>query len=74
MQGIASSLVATVVNYYVSLGLGFAAAVEVYTNSGGTTPDNIVKSFRGAWCLGVDSAGLSSSLLWHTSSRNLCKL
>ena len=71
MQGIASSIVTTVVNYNVSLGL---ATVEVYTNNGGTTPDDILKGFKGAWCPGVDSTGLGSSLPWHTSSRNFCKL
>ena len=61
MQGIASSLVTTVVNYNVSLGLDFAATVEIYTNNGGTTPDDTLKGFKGAWYLGVDSAGLGSS-------------
>ena len=61
MQGIASSLVATVVNYNVSLGLGFAATIEVYTNNGGTTPDGILKGFKGAWYRGGDLAGLGSS-------------
>jgi hypothetical protein len=74
MQGIVGSLVATVVNYNVNLGLGFAATVEVYTNNSGTTPDDILKGFKGAWCLGMDSAGLGSSSPWHTSSRNFCKL
>lgn len=61
MQGIASSLVTTVVNYNVSLGLGFAATVEVYTNNGGTTPDSILNGFKGVWYLGGDLAGLGSS-------------
>jgi hypothetical protein len=74
MQSIAGSLVATVVNYNVSLGLYLAATVEVYTNNGGTTPDGILKGLRGAWYLGVDSAGLGSSSPWHSSSRNSCKL
>jgi hypothetical protein len=74
MQGIAGSLVTTVVNYNVSLGLGFTATVEVYTNNGGTTPDGILKSFKGVWCRGGDSADLGSSSPWHTSSRNFCKL
>ena len=74
MQGIVDSLVTTVVNYNVSLGLGFIATVEVYTNNGGTIPDGILKSFKGVWCQGGDSADLGSSSPWHTSSRNFCKL
>jgi len=60
-QSIASSLVTTVVNYNVSLGLGFAVTVEVYTSNGGTTPDGILKGFKGVWYRGGDSAGLDSS-------------
>lgn len=63
MQGIASSLVTTVVDYNISLELGFAATVEVYTNNGGTTPNGILKGFKGAWHLAGDSAGLGSSSL-----------
>jgi hypothetical protein len=50
-----------VVSYNASLGLGFAATVEVYTNNGGTTPDGILNDFKGVWCLGGDLAGLGSS-------------
>jgi hypothetical protein len=46
MQGIASSLVTTVVNYNVSLGLGFVATLEVYTDSAGTTPDGTLNGFK----------------------------
>jgi hypothetical protein len=63
-----------VVNYNFSLGPGFATTVEVHANDGGTTPDDIPKGFEGEWCLGVDLAGLGSSLPWHTSSRNFYKL
>ena len=48
-QGIAGSLVATVVNYSVSLGLGFAATVEVQINNDGRTPNDVLIGFRGAW-------------------------
>ncbi|KAJ5754928.1 Drug resistance protein [Penicillium manginii] len=37
-QGIAASLVTTVVNYSISLSLGFAGTVETHVNNGGTTP------------------------------------
>ncbi|GLI80448.1 low affinity NH4+ transporter [Penicillium ochrochloron] len=34
-QGLAASLVATTVNYSISLGLGFAGTVESHVNDGG---------------------------------------
>jgi len=61
MQGIASSLVTTMVNYNVSLALGFAATVEVYTNHGGMASDGILEGFKGVWYRGGDLAGLGSS-------------
>ena len=61
MQGIASSPVTAVVNYNVSLGLGFATTVEVHTNNGGATPNGILKGFKGVWYRGGDSASLGSS-------------
>jgi hypothetical protein len=57
-QGIAGSQVATVVNYSVSLGLGFAATVEVYMNNGATRPDDILKGFKDVWRLGIRLGGL----------------
>ncbi|OIW33099.1 major facilitator superfamily transporter [Coniochaeta ligniaria NRRL 30616] len=52
-QGIAASLVNTVVNYSISLGLGFAGTVEVHVNNGGKTPEDVMKGFRGALYMGV---------------------
>ena len=46
------------VNYSVGLRLGFVTTVEVYTNNDDTTPDDTLKSFKGAWCLGVGLGGL----------------
>ncbi|KAJ9165496.1 Major facilitator superfamily transporter [Coniochaeta hoffmannii] len=57
-QGIAASLVNTVVNYSISLGLGFAGTVEVHVNNGGKTPEDVLKGFRGALYLGVGLSGL----------------
>lgn len=57
-QGIAASLVATVVNYSIALGLGFAGTVEYRVNNGGATPADMLKGFRGALYLGVGLAGL----------------
>ncbi|EXJ85431.1 hypothetical protein A1O1_05795 [Capronia coronata CBS 617.96] len=57
-QGIAASLVNTIVNYSISLGLGFAGTVEVHVNNGGRTPQDILHGYRGAWYLGTGLAGL----------------
>ncbi|KIX06524.1 uncharacterized protein Z518_04500 [Rhinocladiella mackenziei CBS 650.93] len=57
-QGIAASLVNTVVNYSISLGLGFAGTVEVHVNNGGHNPRDILLGYRGAWYLGIGLAGL----------------
>lgn len=52
-QGIAASLVNTVVNYSISIGLGFAGTVEVNVNNGGKTVEDVMKGFRGALYMGV---------------------
>ncbi|KIW35455.1 uncharacterized protein PV07_02151 [Cladophialophora immunda] len=57
-QGIAASLVTTIVNYSISLGLGFAGTVEVHVNRGGRTPHDTLLGYRGAWYLGIGFAGL----------------
>ena len=57
-QGIAASLVTTVVNYSISIGLGFAGTVEVHVNNGGKTFDDMLKGYRGAMYLGIGIAGL----------------
>ncbi|EXJ92546.1 hypothetical protein A1O3_01098 [Capronia epimyces CBS 606.96] len=56
-QGLAASLVNTVVNYSISIGLGMAGTVEVQVNSGGADQ---LHGFRGAWYLGIglDSLGV----------------
>lgn len=57
-QGIAASLVTTVVNYSISLGLGFAGTVEVHVNNGGLTFEDTLKGYRGALYMGIGTAGL----------------
>ncbi|KAI1426965.1 major facilitator superfamily transporter [Xylaria sp. FL1777] len=52
-QGIAASLVTTVVNYSGALALGVAGGVELHVNGGGWSPENILKGYRGAWYLGT---------------------
>lgn len=56
-QGIAASLVATVINYSISLSLGFAGTIESHVDHGGLTPSDMLLGFRGAWYMGI---GLSS--------------
>ncbi|KAL5370880.1 hypothetical protein PMIN06_012823 [Paraphaeosphaeria minitans] len=57
-QGIAASLVNTVVNYSISLGLGFAGTVEVYVVNGGTTLEDTLKGYRAAMYMAVGLSGL----------------
>ncbi|KAH7049287.1 hypothetical protein B0J12DRAFT_574349 [Macrophomina phaseolina] len=66
-QGIAASLVTTVVNYSISWGLGIAGTVEVHVNEGGA---NELAGYRGAWYSGIGLSGLGIiiSLLFVLSS------
>ncbi|KAK4621816.1 hypothetical protein CLAFUW4_06740 [Fulvia fulva] len=57
-QGVAASLVNTVVNYSISLGLGFAGSVEVYVNNGGLTYEDTLHGYRCALYMGIGLAGL----------------
>jgi MFS family permease len=49
-QGLAASLINTVINYSISIGLGMAGTVEVHVNSNGA---NLLDGYRGAWYLGI---------------------
>ncbi|CAJ2510089.1 Uu.00g059890.m01.CDS01 [Anthostomella pinea] len=72
-QGIAASLVTTVVNYSGALALGIAGTVEFHVNNGGTTPGDILRGYRGAWYVGIGLGivGLVVSLIfaWKFSRR-----
>lgn len=65
-QGIAASLVTTVVNYSISLSLGFAGTVEVHVNNGGNTPTDVLKGYRGAlyFSTGLGGLGVLLSVLF----------
>lgn len=52
-QGIAGSLVGTVVGYGMSIGLGIAATVETQVNKSGADE---LRGFRGAFYLGIGLA------------------
>lgn len=66
-QGIAASLVTTVVNYSISWGLGIAGTVEVHVNNGGLDE---LTGYRGAWYAGICLSGLGIliSMLFVVSS------
>ncbi|KLP05695.1 hypothetical protein CEK26_003057 [Fusarium fujikuroi] len=57
-QGIAASLVSTIVNYSISLGLGFAATVEVNVTNGGESKHELLIGYRSAFYMAVGFAGL----------------
>jgi hypothetical protein len=67
-QGIAASLVNTVVNYSISIGLGLAGTVESQVNSGGA---DVLKGYRGAWYMGIglSSLGVIVSVCFGISQR-----
>ena len=76
-QGMAASIVMTVVNYSISLGLGFVGTVETNINDGGLTKEDKLLGYRGAlWpSVGLGGFGLAFSLNfvakghWKTRSK-----
>ncbi|KAL1306673.1 hypothetical protein AAFC00_005345 [Neodothiora populina] len=61
-QGIAASLVNTVVNYTISLALGFAGTLEANVNHGGVTNADKLRGYRGAWYLAIGLSGFGMIL------------
>jgi MFS family permease len=57
-QGMGASVVMTVVNYSISLGLGFAGTIETNINNGGVTEADRLHGYRGGLWLSVGLAGL----------------
>jgi len=57
-QGVAASLINTIVNYSISLGLGFAGTIEGNVNHGGHDPAQVLEGYRGALYFAIGSAGL----------------
>lgn len=57
-QGIGASLVNTVVNYGISLGVGFAGTVEVQVQGAGMTRTEVIRGYRGAMYMGIGLSGL----------------
>ena len=57
-QGMGASIVMTVVNYSISLGLGFAGTIETSINNGGRINADKLLGYRGALFFSVGLAGL----------------
>ncbi|GAB7341496.1 hypothetical protein MBLNU457_7722t2 [Dothideomycetes sp. NU457] len=79
-QGVAASLIATMVNYSISTGLGIAGSIDRYVtqhytklNHGEVTQEVMLRGFRGAWYFGMalDVAGLAVALwfVWRSRQR-----
>ena len=61
-QGIGASLVLTIVNYSISLGLGFAGTVERQVNHGGLNRADKLRGYRGAFYMELGLSGLGMAL------------
>lgn len=57
-QGVAASLINTVVNYSISLGLGFAGTVEVHVTEGNGEFGDTLHGYRSSFYMGIGLAGL----------------
>ena len=58
-QGLAASLVNTVVNYSISIGLGMAGLVDSRLDRGGR---DMLRGFRSAWYLGIGLGSLGMAV------------
>jgi MFS family permease len=65
-QGMAASLVNTVVNYSISIGVGIAGTVEMRINPGRGTKEDELAGYRGSLYLGVglSAVGVLTSILF----------
>ncbi|KIX99399.1 uncharacterized protein Z520_04975 [Fonsecaea multimorphosa CBS 102226] len=71
-QGMGASIVMTVVNYSISLGLGFAGTIETNINNGGSSRPDMLLGYRGALWFAVGLAGLGLVLsLWFVVNEHL---
>jgi hypothetical protein len=58
-QGVGASLVNTVLNYSISIGLGLAGLVEMRINPDGT---KLLEGYRAAWYVGIGMGGLGMAV------------
>ncbi|UPX12188.1 multidrug-resistance type transporter aminotriazole resistance [Ascochyta rabiei] len=65
-QGMAASLVNTIVNYSISIGVGIAGTVETHINHGALTEEDELRGYRGAMYLGIGlgAMGVLTSVLF----------
>ena len=61
-QGIGASLVLTIVNYSISLGLGFAGTVEREINNGGLSQADMLRGYRSAYFMEIGLTGLGTAV------------
>jgi MFS family permease len=61
-QGMGASIVMTIVNYSISLGLGFAGTIEININRGGRNKSDLLYGYRSALWFSVGLAGLGTVL------------
>ncbi|KAL3468738.1 major facilitator superfamily domain-containing protein [Aspergillus californicus] len=71
-QGLAASLVTTVVNYSISLSLGFAGTIESQITSGETREERL-KGYRGALYFAIGLGGLGMCLSGAYTARSYIK-
>ncbi|KAH8793253.1 major facilitator superfamily domain-containing protein [Hyaloscypha finlandica] len=66
-QGVAASLVNTIINYSISIGLGMAGTIE--GRVGGTGQEGLLRGYRGAlyFALGISGLGVLTALAFGTS-------
>ena len=66
-----ASIAMTVVNYSISLGLGFAGTIETNINHGGTSQLDKLLGYRGALWFGVglSALGLVLSVIFEAKCR-----
>ena len=68
-QGVAGSLIGTLLSYGLSTGIGFASTIEVYTNNNGS---DLLGGYRHAlfFAVGLAGLGLIGSLLFVRMPKN----
>ncbi|KAJ5950922.1 Major facilitator superfamily domain general substrate transporter [Penicillium vulpinum] len=69
-QGLAASLVNTIVNYSISIGLGLAGTVQSQVDRGGS---DTLRGYRGASYMGIGLAGLGVAIASMFFIRSLTK-
>ncbi|KAF1851114.1 uncharacterized protein K460DRAFT_302932 [Cucurbitaria berberidis CBS 394.84] len=70
-QGMAASLVNTVVNYSISIGVGIAGTVDIHVNNGAQTVEDELRGYRGAMYVGIglSAMGVLTSVLFLLKMR-----